>query len=106
LARLRSIRTKIIAWSIVPTAIILIVVAWATFNAYQRVVEDLVIERDQELTRLIAGELAREVGPYIGQLGVPQRAEDRSELVSRNLVLEQVSGIVTPRTWARCAPAT
>jgi nitrate/nitrite-specific signal transduction histidine kinase len=97
-ARRRSLRTKIIAWSFVPTAIILAVVAWATFNAYQQVTEDLVIERDRELTRLLANELAREVGKYIESLSVLQRTEIRGDSVARNLVLEQVSGIVALRT--------
>ena len=56
--RWRSMRAKIIAWSFVPTAIILIAVAWVTVTAYQQVTEELVIERNQELTRLSAGEFA------------------------------------------------
>ena len=35
-----SLRTKIIAWSFIPTAIILLAVAWVTFTAYQQVTED------------------------------------------------------------------
>jgi nitrate/nitrite-specific signal transduction histidine kinase len=63
-----SLRTKIIAWSFVPTAIILAAVAWVTFTAYQRVTEDLVIERDQKLTRLSTGELAAGLSEYTGIL--------------------------------------
>jgi signal transduction histidine kinase/HAMP domain-containing protein len=59
-----SLRTKIIAWSFVPTAIILFAVALVTFTAYQRVTEDLVIERDQELTRLSAGQLATDLAEH------------------------------------------
>jgi GAF domain-containing protein/two-component sensor histidine kinase/HAMP domain-containing protein len=54
----RSLRTKIIAWSFIPAAIVLTAVAVVTYVAYQRVAEDLVVERDRELTRLTAGELA------------------------------------------------
>jgi nitrate/nitrite-specific signal transduction histidine kinase len=93
----RSLRTKIIAWSFVPTAIILAIVAWATFSAYQQVTEDLVIERDQELTRLIASELAREMGNYIEMLSILKYTEYRADPVARSLILEQVSGIITPR---------
>jgi len=91
------LRSKIIAWFFVPTAIILIMVAWATFYAYQQVVEDLVIERDRELTRLIASELSREMGKYIELLSAMTRTEARSDVVARNLILEQVGKIVTPR---------
>nr|NIO70993.1 hypothetical protein [Anaerolineae bacterium] len=51
-----SLRTKIIAWSFVPTMIILVAVAVVIFYAYQQVTEDLVLERNQELTRLTAGQ--------------------------------------------------
>jgi len=59
-----NLRAKIIAWSFVPTVIILVAVALVTFTAYQRVTEDLVIERDQELIRLSAGQLATEMTEY------------------------------------------
>ncbi len=101
LARRQSLRTKMIAWSCVPTAIILVFVAWATFNAYQRVTEDLVIERDQELTALIADELSRELGKYIELLKALRRTEFRSDTVARNLVLEEVSSIIRPRIGDR-----
>jgi len=39
-------------------------VAVVTFYAYQRVTENLVIDRDRELTRLSAGLLAAELAPY------------------------------------------
>jgi nitrate/nitrite-specific signal transduction histidine kinase len=41
-----SLRTKIIGWSFVPTAIILSAVAWFTFYSYQKVIGDLVINQD------------------------------------------------------------
>jgi len=50
-----SLRAKIIAWSFVPTAIILVVVALVAFYAYQQVSETLAIERDQALAYLIEG---------------------------------------------------
>jgi len=42
----RSLRTKIIAWSFVPTVIILSAVAWFTFYSYQNVLGDLTIKQD------------------------------------------------------------
>ena len=63
-----SLRNKIIAWSFVPTAIILIAVALVSLYAYQRVTENLVIERDRELTRLSARLLATELAAYTDPL--------------------------------------
>ncbi|MBN1658132.1 MAG: GAF domain-containing protein [Anaerolineae bacterium] len=60
-----SLRGKIIAWSFVPTAIILVAVALVSLYAYQRVTENLVIERDEELTRLSAQLLGRELTSYV-----------------------------------------
>jgi nitrate/nitrite-specific signal transduction histidine kinase len=42
----RGLRLKIVAWSFVPTVIILSAVAWFTFYSYQRVVGDLAIKQD------------------------------------------------------------
>jgi GAF domain-containing protein/HAMP domain-containing protein len=42
----RSLRVKIVAWSFVPTAIILSAVAWFTFYSYQRVIGDLAVKQD------------------------------------------------------------
>jgi nitrate/nitrite-specific signal transduction histidine kinase len=47
-----SLSTKIIAWSFIPTVIILTAVAWYTFYAYQRVTSELVVRQDQELVEL------------------------------------------------------
>ena len=60
----RSLRQKIITWFLVPTAIILVMVAVVTFYAYQRVTENLVIDRDRDLTRLSADLLAAEMASY------------------------------------------
>jgi len=64
-----GLRTKIIAWSLVPTAVILGAVALFTFYTYQRVTEELVIERNREITRLLSDALAAEfLDIYAGQL--------------------------------------
>ena len=66
-----SVRKKIIVWSFIPTAIILVAVALVSLYAYQRVTENLVIERDRELTslsaRLLAAELATYTDPFAEQ---------------------------------------
>jgi nitrate/nitrite-specific signal transduction histidine kinase len=41
-----SLRIKIIAWSFIPTVIILSAVAWFTFYSYQKVIGDLAIRQD------------------------------------------------------------
>ena len=41
-----SLRTKIIAWSLVPTVIILSAVAWFTYYSYQQVLGDLAIKQE------------------------------------------------------------
>ena len=71
--RWQSLRSKIIAWSFVPTAIILIAVALVTYYAYQQVTEELVFERDQDLTRLSARQLARELTEYSDLLATQAR---------------------------------
>jgi nitrate/nitrite-specific signal transduction histidine kinase len=67
--RWRSLRTRIILLSFVPTVFILSAVAYVTFYAYQNVAEDLVIQRNQELARLSAGQLATGLAEYTDLLG-------------------------------------
>jgi len=64
-----SLRTKLIAWFFVPTAIILVAVALVNFNSFQNVTEDLVIERDRDLTQLWAGQLATNLDKFPKVLG-------------------------------------
>lgn len=71
-----SLRTKIIAWSFVPTAIILLAVALVTYTAYQRVTEELVIQRDEDLARLAAGQLTTELTEYADLLAALARTAD------------------------------
>lgn len=74
--RWKRLRTKIIAWSFVPTAIILIAVALVTFFAYQQVTENLVLQRNQELTRLSAGQLITALSDNIDRLDTESRVID------------------------------
>ena len=59
-----KLRTKIIASSFVPTALILGAVAVLLLASYRQVIEDLVIERDRELTRLQAEILSDDLAEY------------------------------------------
>lgn len=67
-----SLRNKIIIWAFAPATIILVIVALISLYAYQQVTEDLVIERDQDLThlsaRLLSAELKSYTDPLSGQL--------------------------------------
>jgi nitrate/nitrite-specific signal transduction histidine kinase len=76
-----GLRTKIIAWFFIPTAAILVAVALVTFIAYQRVTEDLVVERDQEVTRLSAGQVATEVKSFADLLSSLARTADISSAI-------------------------
>lgn len=60
----QDLRTKIIAWSFIPTLVILAAVALVTYAAYQNVTDDLVVTKDQEVTRLAASQLATEMKAY------------------------------------------
>ncbi len=60
----QGLRTKILAWSFFPTLFILATVALVTYAAYQNVIGDLVLAKDQELTRLSASQLSAEMKAY------------------------------------------
>ena len=71
-----SLQAKIIAWSFVPTAIILGIVAVVIFYAYQDVTEALVVERNQDLTRLAVGQLKAELKEHADLLETEARTPD------------------------------
>jgi HAMP domain-containing protein len=80
LARKGSLQRKIIAWSFVPAVLIMLVVALVNFQAYIRVTEDLVLQRNRELARLKAAQLSTELlelrtlldrqSSYLGRVGL------------------------------------
>ncbi|MGW8250524.1 MAG: cache domain-containing protein [Anaerolineales bacterium] len=70
----QGLAVKIIVWTFVPTILILSGVALATFIAYQQVTGDLVIERDAQVTRLSASQLANELENYTQILTEVSRA--------------------------------
>lgn len=63
-----GLRTKIVVWTFVPTAIILTIVALVGFYAYQQVTQDLTIQSSRELARLSAGQVAAELSDYSNAL--------------------------------------
>jgi nitrate/nitrite-specific signal transduction histidine kinase len=67
----RSLRIKIVAWSFVPTAIILSAVAWFTFYSYQEVIGDLAIKQDLANVRTKVDEVALEVNNLINEVWHP-----------------------------------
>ncbi len=72
--RLRSLRTKIIAWSFVPTTLILVAVALVSLYAYQAITADLVAGRNRELTRLAASKLSTDLREYADELATVTRS--------------------------------
>ncbi len=63
-------------WSFVPTTIILLAVAVTIYFAYQRVTQDLVVGRNQQLVRLSAGELSANLNTYVTALNALTRTPD------------------------------
>jgi PAS domain S-box-containing protein len=88
-----SLRTKIIAWSFVPTAIILTLVALVGFYAYEQVTENQAIASNREVVRLAAGQLANELGDYSRVLTALARTADlyQSEPAAQRVALQQAS---------------
>jgi nitrate/nitrite-specific signal transduction histidine kinase len=67
----RGLRVKIVAWSFVPTVIILSTVAWFTFYSYQRVLGDLAIKQDQDIVEYNSVKTGRELGRLIDPIVIP-----------------------------------
>ncbi len=63
-----KLRLKIIAWSFIPTAIILFLVALTVYLAYQQTARDLILKRDEELTRLTASQVSTVFEDFIDRL--------------------------------------
>ena len=74
--RRHSLSSKIVAWSFIPTVIILSIVALVSIDAYQRGAEDLVMQRNRELTRLQAAQVATEMADYAAALTTVARTID------------------------------
>jgi two-component system nitrate/nitrite sensor histidine kinase NarX len=63
-----GLRQKIILWAFVPTAIVLLGVAVVSYIAYRKVAETLIIERDEEVTRLAGSQIATSLMEYAALL--------------------------------------
>ena len=61
-----SLQVKIIAWSFVPTVIILSAVAWFTFFSYQKALGDLAIKQAQDIVGTKAGQFTAAYNNLIG----------------------------------------
>jgi len=84
----QSLQVKILAWTFIPTLIILATVAIVTYLAYQRVTGDLVIAKDQEVTRLSASQLSAEMKVYTDLL---TEIANTSDLRQGNRVRQQAA---------------
>ena len=93
-----SLRTKIIAWSFVPTVIILSAVAWFTFYSYQKVLGDLAIKQDwaivQSKTQPLFNAFFDITNPLIVEiiLQVDTQREAPLEVRAQNII-DQAQGI-------------
>jgi hypothetical protein len=87
-----SLRTKVIAWSFVPAAIILSAVAWFTYYSYQKVLGDLVIKQDWAIahTKLDQADLALRqlINPNLSPilLGIDTHFELPIEVRAQNIL--------------------
>lgn len=71
-----NLRTKIIAWSFIPTVIILAAVALVVYLAYQRLAEELVLGRDRELAYFSASQIKDDLASYSDVLLAVARTPD------------------------------
>lgn len=67
---------RIVAWSFVPTSIILLAAALIIFFAYERVTQQLLVERGAQLARLSAARLATELAEFPEALDSLARTSD------------------------------
>lgn len=98
--RSRSLRAKILAWSLIPTVLALSAIALVSHFAYQAMVHDLVLDRDRELTRLLADQLGSQLAVYAGSPANLTRAEDvyEQEMISVQTLFRQLVASIRPRT--------
>jgi hypothetical protein len=98
--RFRSLRDKILAWSLVPTLLALAAIALVSHFAYQAMAHDLVLERDRELTRLLAEQLGSQIVEYAGSPRGFVRAEGvyEQEMISEQTLFRELVTSIRPRT--------
>jgi hypothetical protein len=66
--RWKRLRTRLVAWTALPAVLLLAVVAVLTFLAYQRVVEQDIVERERERVSLAANRMKEELDKYADEL--------------------------------------
>jgi nitrate/nitrite-specific signal transduction histidine kinase len=87
-----SLQVKIIAWSFVPTAIILSAVAWFTFYSYQKVIGDLAIKQDLAVVETKIDQAAQGINNLINAslrpiiLNVDTKPELSREVRAQNIL--------------------
>jgi PAS domain S-box-containing protein len=69
-----GLRFKIVAWTFLPTAAILIAVGLVSFYAFQRTTRSLLLDRNQEVIRLTANQLSVELNRYLDVLSQAARS--------------------------------
>ncbi len=67
----RSLRIKIVAWSFVPTVIILSAVAWFIFFSYQKVLDDQAIKQDWEIVQSKGMQINLAIGNKVNPVLLP-----------------------------------
>jgi nitrate/nitrite-specific signal transduction histidine kinase len=88
----RSLQVKIIAWSFVPTVIILSAVAWFTFYSYQRVLADLAIKQDWAIVQSKAMQASLAMSNLVNPIVIPVildidiRKEEPIEVRAQNIL--------------------
>lgn len=87
------LRTKILAWSLIPTVAVMAAIVWVSHFDYQAMAHDLVLEHDRELTRLPAEPLGSWVDIQPGDLSAHRRLPGNGHLALR-VGLESVGGRV------------
>jgi hypothetical protein len=93
-----SLRTKIIAWSFVPTVIILSAVAWFTFFSYQQVLGDLAIKQDWAIVQTKLNQaspaLSSLLNAHLRQivLNIDTRRSPWKILMGASILLTQMAG--------------
>jgi nitrate/nitrite-specific signal transduction histidine kinase len=91
------LRHKILAWSFFPAAVILLAVAVVAVYAYSRVAEQEALQRDQELARLSASNLAGEISQFSLDLESLSRRADiaSADPIQQQAALESSSDYLT-----------
>ena len=94
---IHSLRTKIILWTFVPTAIILSIIALIGIYAYGQVIQSQVITNSHEYVLLTASQFKSQFSEYASLLIPPARSADMisTNHQARQAVLDQIKDQLT-----------